>query len=111
MIKRISDRIAVVYLGRIVQICGKEELFRNPLHPYTKALISAVPEIPRDGKPVKRFETLKGEIPSPIDLPKGCRFHPRCPVAEPECRSTEPDLQEVVPGHWVACHLHTLKRT
>ncbi|MEW6046835.1 MAG: ABC transporter ATP-binding protein [Bacillota bacterium] len=110
VIKRVSDRIAVMYLGRIVQICDKEELFRNPLHPYTKALISAVPRIPRNGRPVRRFETLKGEIPSPIDLPKGCRFHPRCPVAEPECRAAEPELQEVAPGQWVACHLHAPRR-
>lgn len=107
VIKHVSDRIAVMYLGRIVQIAPRDELFRNPLHPYTKALISAVPKIPRDGRPTKRFETLKGEIPSPLDLPPGCRFHPRCPVAEPECRASEPELCEVAPGHWVACHLYS----
>ncbi|MGQ9778882.1 MAG: ABC transporter ATP-binding protein [Bacillota bacterium] len=110
VIKHVSDRIAVMYLGRIVQIAPRDELFRNPLHPYTKALISAVPKIPRDGRPTKRFETLKGEIPSPLDLLPGCRFHPRCPVAEPECRASEPELSEVAPGHWVACHLYPSRK-
>jgi len=110
VIKHVSDRIAVMYLGRIVQIAPRDELFRNPLHPYTKALISAVPKIPRDGRPTRRFETLKGEIPSSLDLPPGCRFHPRCPLAEPECRASEPELSEVAPGHWVACHLYPTRR-
>ncbi len=105
IIKYISDRIAVMYLGRIVQLGRKEDVFANPAHPYTKAIISSVPRIPRDGKQQRRYATLKGEIPSPIDLPPGCRFRSRCPSAEPECRAIEPELREISPGHWVACHL------
>lgn len=104
VIKYISDRIAVMYLGRIVQVGPKEEVFKNPAHPYTRAIISSVPKIPRDGKQIRRYETLKGEIPSPIDLPPGCRFRSRCPVAVPECAEIEPRFKEISSGHWVACH-------
>ena len=106
VVRYFSDRVAVMYLGRVVEMAPKEALFREPLHPYTRALISAVPRLPRDGQRIRRFETLSGEIPSPIDLPRGCRFHPRCPVAKVVCREVEPELEEVAPGHWVACHLH-----
>lgn len=106
VIKYISERIAVMYLGRIVQLASKDELFKNPAHPYTKALISSIPRIPRDGKPKRRYETLTGEIPSPIDLPPGCRFSSRCPMVKPECRVTEPELREIESAHWVACHLY-----
>ena len=103
VIKYISDRIAVMYLGRIVQMGSKNDIFENPVHPYTKAIISSVPRIPRDGKPIKRYETLKGEIPSPIDLPPGCCFYSRCPEATPDCRKEDPELKEISPGHFVAC--------
>ncbi|MGE5549152.1 MAG: ABC transporter ATP-binding protein [Bacteroidota bacterium] len=106
VIKFISDRIAVMYLGRIVQLAAKDEIFRHPLHPYTKALISSVPRIPRGHEPLLRYPTLKGEIPSAVDLPRGCRFQSRCPSVQPECLDYEPALAEVSPGHWVACHLH-----
>lgn len=106
VIKYISDRIAVMYLGRIVQLADKNELFKNPAHPYTKALISSIPRIPRDGKPKRRYETLSGEIPSPIDLPPGCRFSSRCPVAMPICKESDPEFKEIAPQHWVACHLY-----
>ena len=105
VIKYISDRIAVMYLGKIVQIGPKDSVFANPAHPYTRAIISSVPKIPRDGKQMRHYETLKGEIPSPINLPPGCRFKSRCPVARPECAESEPKLKEISAGHWVACHL------
>jgi peptide/nickel transport system ATP-binding protein len=105
VIKYISDRIAVMYLGRIVQLGPKEEIFKNPAHPYTRAIISSVPRIPRHGQPIRHYETLKGEIPSPIDLPPGCRFRSRCPAAKPQCEDADPALKEISSGHWVACHL------
>jgi peptide/nickel transport system ATP-binding protein len=104
VIKYISDRVAVMYLGRIVQLGSKNDIFKNPVHPYTKAIISSVPRIPRNGNPVKRYETLSGEIPSPIDLPPGCCFYSRCPEAKPECKDIEPGLTEISQGHFVACH-------
>ncbi len=104
VIKYISDRIAVMYLGKIVQLGRNEEVFRNPAHPYTRAIISSVPRIPRDGVQKKRYETLKGEIPSPIDLPPGCRFKSRCPIAQEICGVQEPELREISAGHWAACH-------
>jgi oligopeptide/dipeptide ABC transporter ATP-binding protein len=104
VIKYISDRIAVMYLGKIVQLGRKDEVFGNPAHPYTRAIISSVPRIPRDGIQKKRYETLKGEIPSPIDLPPGCRFQSRCPIAQEICKSLEPELREIASGHWAACH-------
>ncbi len=101
--KYISDRIAIMYLGKIVEMGSKEEIFSNPLHPYTKALMSAVP-IPN---PERRRRTikLKGEVPSAIHIPSGCRFHTRCPYALAECSSEEPRLIEVRKDHYVACHL------
>lgn len=104
VIKYISDRIAVMYLGQIVQIGPKEEVFKNPAHPYTRALISSVPRIPWSGKPTRHYETLKGEIPSPIDLPPGCRFCSRCPIPLPICEEIAPESKEISTDHWVACH-------
>lgn len=104
VIRYISDRIAVMYLGQIVQLGPKEEVFKIPVHPYTQALISSVPKIPRNSKPIRHYQTLEGEIPSPIDLPPGCRFYSRCPVAMPECKESAPLQKEISSGHWVACH-------
>jgi oligopeptide/dipeptide ABC transporter ATP-binding protein len=104
VIKYISDRIAVMYLGKIVQLGKNEDVFKNPAHPYTKAIISSVPRIPRDGVQKKRYETLRGEIPSPIDLPPGCRFMSRCPIAQEICGTQEPEMREISSSHWVACH-------
>ncbi len=106
VIKYVSDRIAVMYLGRIIQLGRKEDLFRNPAHPYTKAMISSIPRIPRNGKPIRKYETLTGEIPSPIDLPPGCRFYSRCPRRMPVCVEVDPVFKEFEPKHWVACHLY-----
>ena len=102
--KYISDRIAIMYLGKIVELGVKERIFSNPLHPYTKALLSAVP-VP-DPRAKRERLIPKGEVPSPINPPSGCRFHPRCPYATDRCRSEEPPLAEVEAGHFVACWLY-----
>ncbi|MGE0658668.1 MAG: ABC transporter ATP-binding protein [Reyranellaceae bacterium] len=104
VVKHISHRIAVMYLGRIVELADCGELFRNPLHPYTEALLSAVP-VPNPRKTRKKRIILKGDVPSPIAPPPGCRFNTRCPLAIDRCRVEVPDFREVAPKHWVACHL------
>jgi len=101
--KYISDKIAIMYLGKIVEMGHKESLFRNPMHPYTQALLSAIP-VPNPERERKRIE-LTGEVPSAIDIPTGCRFHPRCPYTTDKCSKEEPQLIEVEKGHFVACHL------
>ena len=103
VIKHISDRIAVMYAGKIVELAPTDELFKNQLHPYTKTLISAIP-IPNPYLRTKALE-LKGEVPSLIHPPPGCRFHPRCPEAKPECSQVEPTLKEITKGHFVACFI------
>jgi peptide/nickel transport system ATP-binding protein/oligopeptide transport system ATP-binding protein len=103
VVEHISHRIAVMYLGRIVELTDTRSLFTSPQHPYTEALLSAVP-VP--DPTVKRTRIiLKGDVPSPIRPPPGCHFHTRCPYAEARCRVESPPLQEVRPGHWAACHL------
>jgi len=102
--KHMSDRIAVMYLGKLVELADSEKLIDNPLHPYTQALIAAIP-IP-DPTAKKAEVKIKGEIPSPVNPPPGCRFHPRCPYAFDRCKVEEPKLKEVEPGHFVACHLY-----
>ena len=103
VVEHISDRVAVMYLGKMVELTGREELYRKPLHPYTKALMSAIP-IP--DPTLKRERTLlKGDVPSPLHPPKGCRFHPRCPVAIERCSVEEPKFKEIHPNHWAACWL------
>ncbi|MBI4041935.1 MAG: dipeptide ABC transporter ATP-binding protein [Deltaproteobacteria bacterium] len=104
VIEYISDRVAVMYLGKIVELTFSKEIYKNPLHPYTQALLSAIP-VP-DPKARKQRIILTGDVPNPIDPPSGCCFHPRCPLDKVEaCKSVEPELREVAPGHWVACHL------
>lgn len=101
VVEHISDRVAVMYLGKMVELTTRDELFINPLHPYTQALMSAIPVA--DPHLKRERVILKGDVPSPLNPPKGCRFHPRCPVAMEQCSQEEPIFREVSPDHWVAC--------
>ena len=103
VVRHISNRVAVMYLGHIVEIADKNEIYHNPMHFYTKALLSAIP-IPNPEKARNKIDLI-GEIPSPVNPPGGCVFHPRCPLCREVCREEVPQLQEVLPGHMVACHL------
>lgn len=104
VVKHMSDQIGVMYLGNLVEIANKEGMYAAPLHPYTQALISAIPE--PDPRKKKRRIILEGDVPSPINPPSGCPFHPRCPFAKTECKEIKPVLKEVKPLHKVACHLY-----
>ncbi len=103
VVEHVSDRIAVMYLGKIVEVAKDRELYANPLHPYTQALMSAVP-IPEPKRKKKRI-ILRGEVPSPINPPSGCRFHPRCSLKESICSKEDPPFRLIGSDHWVACHL------
>jgi peptide/nickel transport system ATP-binding protein len=103
VVKHVSDRIAVMYLGKIVELSNYKELFVKPLHPYTQALLSAIPVAKLDVQ--KERIILEGDVPSPINPPNGCRFMGRCRYCQDVCRKETPDLKEVLPNHFVACHL------
>jgi len=105
VVRHISDRVAVMYLGRVAELADCDELYKHPAHPYTQSLLSAIPE--PNPRRVKERIILKGDVPSPINPPAGCRFHTRCPAAFSRCRGEVPELTEVASGHFVACHLYT----
>ncbi|MDQ0414393.1 ABC transporter ATP-binding protein [Mesobacillus stamsii] len=102
VVKHVSDRVAVMYLGKMVELADKKDLYENPLHPYTKALLSAIPSTKEEK--IRERIILKGDVPSPINVPSGCRFHTRCPLATDRCRAEEPAFREVSENHFAACH-------
>ena len=103
VVRHLCQRVAVMYLGRIVELADSDELFGNPLHPYTQALLAAVPVPDPSVEAHRTFRPVQGEVPSPINPPPGCVFHPRCPIAVESCRQARPELREVRPGHFAAC--------
>jgi oligopeptide transport system ATP-binding protein len=104
MVRHISNRMAVMYLGKIVELADRNEIYLRPLHPYTQALMSAVPVPDPDVGKKRKRTILKGDIPSPVNPPVGCNFNTRCPLAEERCFKEDPEYREIVPEHWVACH-------
>ena len=103
VVRHLCHRVAVMYLGKIVELVDCDELYDNPLHPYTQALLAAVPIPDPEVESKREYRVVKGEVPSPMNPPSGCVFHPRCPLAVDRCSSAVPELREIRPGHWVAC--------
>jgi oligopeptide transport system ATP-binding protein len=106
VVRHISDRIAVMYLGRIVEVGDRNDLYKRPLHPYTEALLAAVPLADPELEARRQRSTIKGEVPSALRPPSGCRFHPRCPKAVEKCKTVDPPLIDLGARRAVACHLH-----
>jgi oligopeptide transport system ATP-binding protein len=104
VVRHLCHRVAVMYLGKMVELADCDELFDNPIHPYTKALLDAVPIPDPTIEAQRAHQVIKGEIPSPINPPSGCVFHPRCSLAAEGCPKSIPEFREIKPGHWVACH-------
>lgn len=102
VVKHISDRVAIMYLGRIVELASRDEIFNHAAHPYTQALLAEMPSVNKENR---NFTPIKGEIPSPLNPPSGCTFHPRCPVAIERCKQSVPEIKTISPGHQAACHL------
>lgn len=106
MVKHISDRVGVMYLGKLMEVADSIEMYKNPQHPYTKALFSAIPVADPEFESRRQRIILQGDVPSPVNPPSGCRFRGRCKEALPSCADAEPPLKEIAPGHFCACHLH-----
>ena len=106
MVKYISNRVGVMYLGKLMELADSIEMYKNPVHPYTKALFSAIPVADPQYEKTRKRILLKGAVPSPINPPEGCRFSGRCKDCMPVCKEAEPEFKEVAPGHFCACHLN-----
>jgi oligopeptide transport system ATP-binding protein len=105
VVKHISSRVGVMYLGKLVELASADDIYSKPLHPYTQALLAAIP-LPDPDANKREVQRLGGDVPTPLNPPSGCRFHTRCPQATERCKLEEPKFAEITPGHWAACHLH-----
>ena len=111
VVKHISDRVGVMYLGNLAELASSDDIYRNPMHPYTQALISAIPQPKPKSEHTGKRQILSGEIPSPLHPPSGCKFRTRCPIAQPVCAEIRPEMTELRPGHFCACHFPSCQST